>query len=258
MPSVLPTDALYGPTPYDINFCFPYLAQSLESPQIKLVPFIPRLHAETFFIHAREHPEDFKHMRFPVPNTLEEMLTWFEYNIRRNPENMVFAIMFADEHRQNWSYGAILSLTHCDPERLFAEVAMGIGFRSHTGRNGAAIGTSLLIRYCMNSPTDSPPGLGLRKLGWTCHAGNFPAQGLARSVGFRFESMQRWNRTAPSGKENNRRMLRKGDPLGVPGIDDFYFVLSWDDWEADGRNIVESALSRTFTDKKKKGRTPKL
>jgi len=256
--NVLPTDELYGPTPYDVNFCYPYLAQTLEHPQLKLIPFVPRVHAEAFFLHCREHPEDFKHMRFPVPNTLEEMLTWFEYNIRRNPENIVFALMFADEHRQSWSYGGILSLTHGEPERFFAEISMGIGFRSHTGRNGAALATALLARYCMNSATDSPPGLGLRKIGWTCHGGNYAAQGLARMLGLRVESMQRWNRLAPPGKENNKRSLRKSDPSDVPGIDDYFLVMCFDDWEAEGRKIVEATLARTFTDRKKEGRAAKL
>ncbi len=49
-----------------------------------------------------------------------------------------------------------------------------------------------------------------------------------------------------SGKNNNGRALREGDKLINPGIDDFFDVMSWDDWEGEGRIYVEVALTRRF------------
>ncbi|KLO13241.1 hypothetical protein SCHPADRAFT_904419 [Schizopora paradoxa] len=247
---MLPADELYGPDPYDVNFCFPYHAETLYDEKLKLVPFIPRLHAEGFFMHAVSHPEDFQYMRFPVPKTLEEMLAWFEYTYRRNPANMAYAVMYNDG-AGNWTFGAFLSLIACNKETLTAECAMGINFREFRGGARATLSASLLLRYCFNTPTERLPGLGLRKVGWTAHSSNYPAQALARSLGFRVESMQRWNRVATHGKKGNGRMLRKDDPLGLPGIDDFYLVMGWDDWEFEGRRLAETALSRKLIPKAK-------
>ncbi|KLO13242.1 hypothetical protein SCHPADRAFT_904421 [Schizopora paradoxa] len=244
---VLPADELYGPTPYDVNFCFPYLPAVLDAGSIRLTPFIPRLHAEAFFTHTAEHPEDFKYMRFHVLNTLEEFLSWYELAYRRNPANMAYAINVVDQDGEH--FAGIISLTSCDPERLTAEISMGIGFRSFRGNSGSTIATALLLRYCLSSATDSPPGLGLRKVGWTAHSHNYPAQALARTVGFQVESMKRWSRLAFSGKRGNTRVLRDGDPVGIPGIDDLYYVMCWDDWEGEGRKYVQAALTKRFESK---------
>jgi len=242
--NILPVNELYGPTPYDVNFCFPYLPEVLNAGSIRLAPFIPRLHAEAFFRHTVVHPEDFKYMRFPAPNTVEELLTWYELTFRRNPANMAYVILVVDKEGEH--FGGIISLTGSDPERLTAEISMGIGFRKFRGKSGSAIATALLLRYCLTSPADSPPGLGLRKVGWTAHSHNYPAQSLARAVGFRVESIQRWSRMALSGKKGNGKVLREGDPLGILGIDDFFYVMCWDDWEGDGRKCVEAALARRY------------
>jgi hypothetical protein len=46
-PSQYPLD-LYGPDPWDINFVFP-VPVSIENDVVRLTPFIPRLHADTFW-----------------------------------------------------------------------------------------------------------------------------------------------------------------------------------------------------------------
>ncbi|OJA16338.1 hypothetical protein AZE42_06580 [Rhizopogon vesiculosus] len=40
---------------YNDNFCFP--VRELESDRIKLVPFIPDLHADLYFQGSASHPE---------------------------------------------------------------------------------------------------------------------------------------------------------------------------------------------------------
>ena len=32
---------LYGSTPYDLNFAYPLLPETLQTPRLKLVPFVP-------------------------------------------------------------------------------------------------------------------------------------------------------------------------------------------------------------------------
>ncbi len=241
-----PPDLLYGPDPYDINFCFPFLPAALcnEDIGVKLAPFVPRLHAETFFQHAVQHPEDFQYTRFPIPKTLEDMLAFLESRTRRNPANMAFAILFRDK-AGHWVSGGFIMLVSCNPETLSAEIATGILFDEFRGKSRAAGPIALILRYCFNTPTDEVAGLGLRKVGWIAEANNYASQAVALNMGLRLESMRRWNRIVP-GKKGNGKTLRKGDPLGTPGTDDFFFTMCWDDWEAYGRRLAESVFANTY------------
>ena len=45
---------LYGPTPYDINFAYPLYEETLRSDGLKLVPFVPRVHAATYWAHVKD------------------------------------------------------------------------------------------------------------------------------------------------------------------------------------------------------------
>ncbi len=236
---VVPASELYGPTPYDINFCFPYLPQTLDTDQIKLEPFIPRLHAGSFLRHASSFPEDFHFMRFTPPNTLEELLVYFELSFRRNPANMAFVII----DKATGRFGGFAALVNCDAEHRSADIAMGIAFRGYRGTSGSVLTASLLLRYCMNLPTDSVPGLGLRRVIWTSHSSNPRSQGLARALGMRLEMEKRWSRVITPEKASNGRMLRSDDPCDGQGVDDLFFVMCFDDWEAGGKNAVGFALA---------------
>ncbi|KLO06588.1 hypothetical protein SCHPADRAFT_684837 [Schizopora paradoxa] len=248
----LPLDELYGSEPYDINFCFPYLPAALcdEKLGVKLVPFIPRLHAETFFRFAVQHPEDFQYTRFPIPRSLEEMLAWFERTCRRNTFNSAFAVLFRDDNGI-WIFGGFLMLVACNPESLSADIATGILFHNFRGRSRAREPCSLILRYCLNTPSDEVAGLGLRRVGWHAEAHNYPSQSLALSLGFRLESMRRWSRTVPPGRRGNGKRLRKGDPVHSAGADEVYYTLCWDDWDAFGRNIAKGVFAKEFPVKAK-------
>lgn len=239
----LPVAELYGPHPYNVNFCLPYLPKALRGANTTLIPFIPRLHAEKLFLHTQQNPEDFRYMRFPIPKTLEDMLTWFELTFRRNPANMAYTVLYADGIG-HWVVGGLIAMIASDAKTLTAEIAMGLTFLNSRGKSKALETVSLLMRYCLNVPTDKVAGLGLRKVGWTAHSSNHLAQVIPLALGFRLESLKRWNRVALEGKVGNGKLPRKGDPLGLHGVDDLYLVMCWDDWEADGRRAAEAFLGK--------------
>jgi len=60
-----PASEMYGPDPYDINFCFPYLLEASRIDGSALVPFMPRLHAEDRILHTFQHLAAFQYIRFP-------------------------------------------------------------------------------------------------------------------------------------------------------------------------------------------------
>lgn len=237
--AILPAE-LYGPTPYDFNFCFPYLPHSLETDQIKVVPFVPRLHAEILFQHTISYPEDFRYMILTPPKTLEELLEYFEIHYRRDSSKMAFVCV----DKKTESVGGMVALVDCDAQHRTAAFAMGMAFRGFRGTSGAAVSVALVLRYCMNLSTDAVPGLGLRRVQWMSHRDNILSQKLARGLGMRFESEQRWFRIVPPSKPGNGRALalREGDPSELCGVDEIFFVMCFDDWEAGAKQALGSAL----------------
>ncbi len=131
--ATISADERYGPTPYDVNFCLPYNLKFLETDQIKLVPFIPRLHAEGFFLHALSYPEDFRLMHYSPPKSLSDVLEFFELKYRRNPGNMAFVVV----DKQSGTAGGIVTLSSCDAVNLRASISMGIAYRTHTAGSTA-------------------------------------------------------------------------------------------------------------------------
>ncbi|KLO11420.1 hypothetical protein SCHPADRAFT_929905 [Schizopora paradoxa] len=239
-PTIFP-DELYGPTPYDFNFCFPYLPQSLQTDQIKLIPFVPHLHAELLFQHTVSYPEDFRYMTFVPPNTLEELLEYFELQYRRDPSKMAFVSM----DKKTGAVGGMVTLVNCDAHHRTAMFAMGIAFRGFRGRAGAALSSALLLRYLFNTPTDTVPGLGLRRVHWTSHARNLTSHKLARGLGLKFESEQRWHRVVPNSKPGNARETRRDDPCKLEGVDEIFFVMCFEDWEAGVKQAIGGVLGTT-------------
>ncbi len=240
-PSILPEE-LYGPTPYDFNFCFPYLPQSLETDQIKVIPFVPRLHAELLFQHTISHPEDFRYMAFTAPKTVEELLEYFEIHYRRDPSKMAFVCV----DKKADVVGGMVTLVDCDPHSKTATFAMGMAFRGFRGTSGASLSTALVLRYCLNTMSDAVPGLGLRRVQWTNHSDNILSQKLSRWLGLRFESEQRWFRVVPrfeAGKRTSaacrRTRLNYRGPMWCSPLCGF------DDWEAGAKQAICSALGTT-------------
>ena len=89
----LPESELYGPEPYDINFAWPLRPASLQTPRLKLVPFVPRVHAATYWAHVKDDLHTlFRYYPFLFPS-LAATLTFIELNMRRNPHMIFFAVL---------------------------------------------------------------------------------------------------------------------------------------------------------------------
>lgn len=127
-----PTDDIpknyYGPDPFDVNFCFPVekFFDQLESDRVKLVPFVPRVHALPFTEAVAEKPETMQWL--PVaPTILEEFLPFFERTLRRDSTLCTFAII--DKLRPDPKYpnlggglAGMMSLMAASPGNLSVEI----------------------------------------------------------------------------------------------------------------------------------------
>jgi RimJ/RimL family protein N-acetyltransferase len=234
----------YGPDPYDINWIMPLHESTLESPRVKLTPFIPSIHARAYADQVKAYPD--LHHWYPFDlSTLDNILARVETIVRRSPMAILFAVI--DKARGN-AFAGVIALLTTFPMNLSTELGWLVIFpefrRSYVTSN--AIG--LLLNYCLELPDPQPGrprGLGLRRVQWTAHSANLPSRAAAKRMGFKEEGVMRWTWVLPEGAEGNVIPLRDGDPMSSkPGRHNAVFSFCADDWENGGREHVQQMIDR--------------
>ncbi|KAI0073991.1 acyl-CoA N-acyltransferase [Panus rudis PR-1116 ss-1] len=246
-------EQLYGPDPYDINFVFPIQTESLESERVKLTPFIPRIHAKAFEKALLAHGKELYRFYPFIPSTLEEFLTQIEHHFRPNSGFVLFAILDKtkqDENHPEITGGTLAGVVGLYGPSAVENLAMEIGYiivfpefqRSYISSNSVGI----LLKYCLDLPTASPPGLGLRRVQWHCHSKNEGSKRLAQRMGFALEGVMRWHWVLPETlAKDGKTNLREGDPYpNKPGRDTTVLAICWDDWENGMREKVQEQIDR--------------
>ncbi|KIJ18546.1 hypothetical protein PAXINDRAFT_175161 [Paxillus involutus ATCC 200175] len=197
---------LYGPEPYDLNFVLP-VPPVLSTDKVRLVPFIPRVHAPAYF---DAYPSDF--LRFVE-------------TCRREKSAFMFAVIDTtrpDPKHPEWegSLAGMFGLIGTDKTQLVTEISPAIVLpafqRTHVGSHAVA-------------PV------------------NLPSNNLAKRMGFKFEGVSRWKYVLPwvEGYQKWGKEARAGDAgNGLLGRDCNEWALCWDDWEEGGRELVERAFAR--------------
>lgn len=247
----LPEIELYGPEPYDANFCSPIHLESLQTDRIKLTPFVPKVHFEVLWeVLSMKHDELFRFYPFGLP-TREIFLTFMERDLRRDPKIAVFAII--DKTRSDaahpelgGSLAGIIGLFDTSIQQLSTEIGFVMILPEFQRTFVASNAVGLLMKYCLEVPTASPPGLGLRRVQWHCHYNNAGSRRLAERMGFQFEGILRWHWVLSEalGKDALQEK-RKDDPAGgKPGRHTVVLSACWDDWENGVREKVQQQIDR--------------
>ena len=238
-PTTPKVDQLYGPDPYDVNFCFKIIPEALENERVQLTPIIPRVHSAEFFSYIEKHPELYRFYPFHAAKTHEELLLQLELLIRRDPTFVLFAII--DKTREN-AFAGVIGLLHTIAQHSITEIGYVLVFppfqRTHVTSNA----TGLLLHYCLEVPSASPPGLGLRRVEWRANVMNRPSVAAAERMGMRMEGTLRWHYILPEGKEGNA--TRVDDPYKGVGRDSVMLSMCWDDWENGSREKVQEIMAR--------------
>lgn len=247
--ATLSQEKLYGPNPFDINFVFPLHLESLETDRVKLVPFIPRVYGEAYWENVSSNPDLLRYYPTVRP-TYESFLTYHETYIRNSAENTSFAILDKTrpdpEHPERaGSFAGVLGLYHTSNTNLSTEIAFVAIFPSFQRTHVASNAVGVLLRYCLQPPSASPPGLGLRRVQWCAHERNVASVRLAERMGFRREGIIRWHWVLPEV------LARDGNK---PGPNDQYpekygrntvlLSVCWDDWERGVRDNVRCNIDR--------------
>ena len=104
----------------------------------------------------------------------------------------------------------------------------------------------IMLRYTLNLPTASPPGLGFRRVEWRAHPGNTPSLGLAERMGFKRDGVVKWLWVLPDElKEVGAECTRADAFQGKTGRHTVILSVCWDDWEGGMREIAQKEVDRT-------------
>jgi len=274
----------YGPDPYDINWAFPLHEDTLKSERVILTPFRPSIHVDELWKQIDAHPALQHWLPFEIA-TKDGLLATIETRLRRDPGAILFAIMAhhpnpaggstgtlcPDAHAEQvhqpskapasaakttmgmamgMAMAGVIALIKASPANLSAEIGWVIVFPAFQRRHVASNAVALLLRYCLELPSDSESesananaatrapvvGLGLRRVQWFTHAENEASRRTALRMGFREEGTLRWERVIAPGKVGNGIPVRDGDPLGGarPSRHSVVLSLCVDDWEGGG------------------------
>ena len=176
---------------------------------------------------------------------------YYEPGIRKNAGWTVFAIF--DKTKQNANlneddtqvFAGLIGYINSSPANLATEIGLVMILppfqRTHIASNAAG----LLLEYALNLPSESPSGLGLRRVVWQANTLNTASVRLAERMGFRLEGISRWQRALPPSKKEVGRIPREGDPRrDWVGRDTTILAFCWDDWEDGGREKVNMVMQR--------------
>ncbi|KAF8597098.1 acyl-CoA N-acyltransferase [Ceratobasidium sp. AG-I] len=231
--------------PYDLNFCYPI--KELSSDRVKLVPYIPHIHAAAVYGSTQTHPEVMHYMPWPEFPTLES----FELHLESLRQDPSFCLLVAldkikatpeieSDPEKNIFLG---NLAYINAFRALSSLEVGFIIvlspyqRTHVSSH--MIGLSM--QYALDLPKDG--GLGVRRVQWQAHASNAPSVRAGKRMGFKMEGIIRWQRPLPAGKESSEP-FRKDDELGLPGRHTAMLSVCWDDWEGGVKEHVRGLIER--------------
>lgn len=237
---------LYGPEPYNLNFVLP-IPQVLSTSKLRLIPFIPRIHAAAYLDGIRGHESMFNHMPIAIEHPADFLR--FVEKCRRDINALLFAVLDTtrpDSNHPEWegSLAGLFGLLETNTTMLVTEIGPAIVLpafqRTHVGSH--AVG--LLLKYVLELP---PSGLGFRRVKWAASPINSASNNLVKRMGFKLEGVMRWKYVLPAveGYQKLGKKARTGDARnGLLGRDSNEWAMCWDDWEESGRELVERAFAR--------------
>ncbi|KAI0824872.1 acyl-CoA N-acyltransferase [Trametes gibbosa] len=245
----VPKSELYGPEPYDINFAFPLHPETLDALRVKLVPFVPRVHAETYWENVKDHRDTLYRYYPRFCHTLDEWLEWHELLFRRNPYEILLAVIDKtrpDPAHADWggSLAGLVGLINTSAKNLQMEPGWIMVFPAFQHTHVAKEMIAVSLNYILQLPTESPPGLGFRRAQWVANSLNVPSFKLAERMGFKREGTLRHAVVIPVENGAYGKKGRAGDAYpGLSSRDSAFLSLCWDDWENGEKEKVQALLA---------------
>lgn len=227
--------------PYDINYCLP-LPVCLESDRIKLTPFIPSIHGETFFA-AYDEAQGPLGQYLPISLTTYSKFLAYVEGVRVNPNSVLFAII--DKTKLNGGRGlnvclaGIIGFLNTAEGNFAVEIAPVIILPEFQRTFVATNAIGVLLKYCLNLPSEG--GIGFRRVTWTAHQDNQASVKAAERMGMKKEGYLRWTWAISPEKVGKKCGEGRGNALGRDSV---LLAICWDDWEHGAREDVEKLINK--------------
>ncbi|KAH6913110.1 acyl-CoA N-acyltransferase [Coprinopsis sp. MPI-PUGE-AT-0042] len=230
--------------PYDINFNQP-IPEKLESDKVRLVPFVPSIHAKPFHATYSKYQADVERYLPVTWKTYSDLLTFSEYMVRQDPASCLFVVIDRtkpnDGENLEESIAGVIGYIHSSPSNRAVELGPVVILPpwQRTFMSSHAIG--LALNYALNLPSEG--GLGLRRVAWLANPFNVGSVRAAERMGFKAEGIQRWTWILPDGREGGKPAV-DGKRGSNQGRDSAFLAICWDDWENGGREHVVKMMNR--------------
>ncbi|KAH8105183.1 acyl-CoA N-acyltransferase [Cristinia sonorae] len=231
------------PPTLDANFCFP--VKDLESSKVKLTPFNPSRHAETYFAGSSPHPEIYDYLPWgPFPSSSAFVQEVYERLIQ--PDRGMVLLVVLDKTKTTGDSGepalaGLIGLLNTSRSQHCTEIGFVITLPPFRRTHVTSHATALLLQWCLNRTSEG--GLGMRRVQWQTNELNVASARAAVKMGFRFEGVIRWQRVLAEGKQGPERFGEDGKKE-VPGRHTKMFSLCWDDWEEGEKEKINARLER--------------
>jgi RimJ/RimL family protein N-acetyltransferase len=233
-------DAKYSES-YDLNFSIP-LPPTLETPRVKLTPFVPSIHGEPFFAAFHKDSELGRYLPVAFP-TYPDLLLFLESFVRVDPNCITFAIIDKTKEQENKDLthclAGMIGVLNCSSKNLAVEIGPVIVLsafqRTFVGTN--AIGA--ILKHWLNVPSEG--GLGFRRICWTANPYNEASIRAAERMGLKREGVLRWTWCLPEDRVGKEAGKERGEKLGRDSV---LLSICWDDWENGAKDNVEKLIAR--------------
>ncbi|KAJ5164557.1 Acyl-CoA N-acyltransferase [Penicillium coprophilum] len=235
---------------------FPFHVEGASNERVKLIPFNPEQHCETFFRLSSPHPEIYAHMPMCPPASATELKSLFYSDSPShilsfsNPESFAFAII--DKTRppspedSEGELAGTVSFIRTSPINLCAEIGFIVILppyqRTHVATNAAGLALQLAFESAEKG------GLGLRRVDWMASTMNLASARLAQRMGFEKIGVIPWHMRFVKGKTNGKVGHGKEPPPGSDPEDlwrdTVSLSLAWDQWENGAREMAAKVMGR--------------
>ncbi|KIP07879.1 hypothetical protein PHLGIDRAFT_70345 [Phlebiopsis gigantea 11061_1 CR5-6] len=222
---------------YDINFHFP--VKPLESDRVRLVPFHPKLHGESFFEASFPFPEIWNWVGFGPYASSTDFIAWLETRVRSDRDIVLYAVFNkAGDSAGGDQLAGVIGLLNTSTANLCTEVGFVFTLPPFQRTHVTTHGVGLLLAWCFDE-------LKLRRVQWQTNAENEKSWRAAEKIGFTKEGVIRWQRTLPPGKTHGAVLPGKDDPKPEwGGRHTALLAICWDDWEDGVKAKVAERMAR--------------
>ncbi|CAI7656826.1 unnamed protein product [Penicillium viridicatum] len=187
---------------------FPFHIGDASNERVKLIPFNPEKHCETFFHISSAHPEIYTHFPILPPASATELKSRFHSNSTThilsfaNPESFAFAIIDKTQppspEDPDGELAGTVSFIRTSPTNLCTEIGFIVILPPYQRTHVATHAVGLALQLAFKSTEKG--GLGLRRVHWSASTMNLASSRLAQRMGFEKVGVIPWHMRFVKGK----------------------------------------------------------